>query len=219
MNFKKRTLRSTNNFINLSLAGINILLACLYNQEHKNFFSIVFIISTSILGALPIYYFYKQFSNKGKYINIIPLSMKKIYLITLFDWLIIYLLSTFFTFLISNFIGGNDIYSFLSGINGLFMIKHILGFIKINLIIASVLIIIKFYKINWLLVLGGFIGIEKIIDILFSLSVFKRQSFGIVSMFSSIPSTPYLIVNFLMLVPIFVLFFFMTTKLDKLSIE
>lgn len=218
MNFRSRTLRNTNNFINLSFFIINILCSYLFifMPKYRAVYEEILFINSIAFGALPIYYFYKQFSSKGKYINILPVSMKKMYLVTIMDWFIIYIISNVITVLLINKTNsGYEIY--LHSHNSIVSLDNIISFLKINFLIISGMIIVKFYKVNEILVLGAFIGLGKIIDELGTYYFVGKQNLN--AFFSMLPGNDYSIMDIVVFSVASIIFVFMITKLDKLSIE
>ena len=216
INLKRKTLRSTNNFINLTLLGIIILLNWLFisTTKHGTTYCISLRIIETILEFIPIYYFYKQFSNKGKYINILPVSMKKAYIISFIDWLIIYVISVFIVFLLNKIHYGNDMRFYTTNVS--YIINQIISTLKINFMIISGIIIVKFYKKNWILVLAEFIAIFKIIDLIGEYCIVGQYREININIWGKII---YSTVDIGVLILLSIVFFFMTTKLDKLSIE
>ena len=219
INLKRKTLRSDNNFINFSFLGLNILLSFMYVFKLNFYMDLgdsCLLINGSVFGLLPIYYFYKQFSSKGKYINILPISMKKAYLITLIDWLIIYLISSFIPLIfmpIRFYIPNFEIINLLT-----ILINQTLSFLKVNFIVISIIIMIKLYNKNYLIILIGAMGFIKIIDLIGSQSCFIQKE-GSITLPNVWNGQIHLIENSITFILATILFFFMFNKIDRLSVE
>lgn len=227
INFKRRTLRSTNNFINLSFLAINIIFTYIFIfiPSYRAICSSVLSMSVTFFGWLPMYYFYKQFSSKGKYITILPVSMKKIYLITFIDWFIIYIISNIVTAVMFNKIDlGYELFLYSINIIPIFnasiipALSEALSFLRVNFLIISGVTIAKFYKINWIVVSGGFIVFDKVIDVLLRYCFIEKHDFNI-GFFNMFVDVEYSIMSILISVIAGIVFIFSTTKLDKISIE